>query len=49
LATAYRHILPAHYLDADVPQEHRSHWATYMARPSEDRGLVLIAAAQASS
>ncbi|GAB2923801.1 GNAT family N-acetyltransferase [Paraburkholderia jirisanensis] len=40
---AYRDILPAQYLDAEVLQEHKSHWATYMAQPTESRSLVLIA------
>ena len=41
--TAYGEILPADYLHERVPREHESHWASYMARPAEKRGLVLIA------
>lgn len=41
--TAYRDILPGQYLEGEVPREHESHWATCLAQPAADRGLVLIA------
>lgn len=40
---AYCEILPTKYLLEKVPADHASHWETYMARPANARGLVMLA------
>jgi ribosomal protein S18 acetylase RimI-like enzyme len=40
---AYCDFLPTTYLLEKVPAEHASHWENYMARPTDARGLVMLA------
>ncbi|MBN3820173.1 GNAT family N-acetyltransferase [Paraburkholderia sp. Se-20369] len=40
---AYRHILPANYLEHDAPGAHLSKWRAYFARPEAEWGMVRIA------
>ncbi|WP_431822197.1 N-acetyltransferase family protein [Burkholderia sp. F1] len=43
---AYRHILPADYLERDLSDEHLSRWTAYFARPEAEWGMVRIAEAE---
>lgn len=41
--STYAQILPASYLLEIAPIEHASHWQSYMERPADARGLLMLA------